>query len=1307
MSDPSGPDGGGVAPFDATAPLRDGTVLLEASAGTGKTYTITSLVLRLVAEQEIDLERILIVTFTRAAAAELRGRVRARLVAAATAVEHALAQGWSAASVPDGFPDDEVVRHLILEGLEQGGDALARRAQRLRGAMQAFDDATIDTIHGFCQRSLQRAAPDVDVEPGAQLTEDVGELLDDLVHDVLVRELRSADPAWFRFVQDAGVGTDRLLAIVRKLENEPDLQVLPDLADLPEGDPQELWATAVERFRATWAAEGDELVEWLVDHASKGFTGSYYNRKRPAREAEMITAWCAASQHPIGDIAAIGKQLAYVARSTMTDKLQDPAALPSHLGVIDAADTLLAVGDQLATRLLLRFAERFRDELPRRKAALGVLSFTDLLVALDRSLATEGSRDAVRAGIRNRFDVALIDEFQDTDPVQWRIFERVFGTGGRLQLIGDPKQAIYGFRGADVHTYLAAKAQVPADARFTLPTNHRSDRRYLDALEQLFARDHVFGSDGVFAVDDIDFVRVRAATANDDDRLRFEDGARPTLELRYVPRTRHADPDGGVDDRAVLPLGWARPFLARTVAHEIVDFLQEQPSIRAGQTWRTVVPRDIAVLVRTNAQAGRVQQELLDAGVPAVVGADDSVFGSPEATAVQHLLDALLQPSSDRRVRAALIGPILGRTAAELAQHDGDDGSVEQLESWATTWRDRGTAAMLRRAMDEARTATRLLGQPRGERTLTNLTHLAELLHGAETTGRLGPEGVAAWLREQRHLDVPGAEDRQLRLESDDDAVTVVTVHRSKGLQYPVVWCPYLWEGRLLFGDDRHVLRFLDPDTGRLSLDLDTAVTGRSKQRHIALAERDSWQEQLRLLYVALTRAQHRCVVHTGPFNGVGTSPLQRLLYGADFTQDDGAPVKPSDPVGVCDEDLLATLRALESDDVGVTEVAPPAAEVRWDRPGGKPVSLTVRTFDRTIDRSWQRTSFSRLTSGARQHAGRVEVGVDPVGAPAVGRDDGSPADEGRDHDHLVEPSSDQPTARPPRRRVDPDASSEVTLARFPRGAEPGTFLHEVFEHLDFGLSDDPDAIGAVVAERAPLANLAPLDDAGRARLVAGIREVLTTPLGPSLEDKRLTDIGWADRRDELEFDVPLAGGYRGDGQALDLHGLADVFAAHAPGSTAPLAAVAQRLRTYPAIPARGFLTGSIDLVLRLPDHDGGHRYAIVDYKSNWLGGTADPQRSVAEDYHPRRLADEMVTHDYVLQYHLYLVALHRLLRWRLGTSYDYDRHIAGAGYLFLRGMTGPDTLRAEDGTPYGVYADRPTRGLIGDLDDLLRGVRP
>ncbi len=1294
--------GGVVAPFDATAPLRDGTVLLEASAGTGKTYTITSLVLRLVAEQAIDLERILIVTFTRAAAAELRGRVRSRLVAAVTAVEHALAQGWSV--LPDGFPDDDVVRHLIVDGIERGGDELAQRVQRLRGAMQGFDDATIDTIHGFCQRSLQRATPDVDVEPGAQLTEDVGEVLDDLVHDLLIRELRSADPAWFRFVEDAGIGTDRVLAIARKLEGEPDLRVLPDPADLPDGDPHELWAAAVDRFRTAWAAEGDQLVAWLVEHASAGFQGTYYNRKRPAREADAITAWCDAPRPPIGEVAAVETSLAYVARSTMAERLQDPAALPTHLHVIDAADDLLAVPKQLTTRLLLRLAAQLRDELPRRKAGLGVLSFTDLLVALDRALRSEASRDAVRAGIRSRFDVALIDEFQDTDPVQWRIFEHVFGQGARLQLIGDPKQAIYGFRGADVHTYLAAKAQVPADARFTLPTNHRSDRRYLDALEQLFARRDIFGPDGVFAVDDIDFVRVGAAPGNQDDRLRFDTGPRPALELRYVPRTLHAGPDGAVDDRAVLPVGWARPFLARTVAQEVVGLLQEQPSIRVGHRWRPVVPRDLAVLVRTNEQAGRVQQELLDAGVPAVVGADDSVFSTPEATAIQRLFDALLQPSSDRRVRAALIGPILGRTASELVLQDGDDDAVERLERWATAWRDQGTAAMLRRAMDEARTAPRLLGQPRGERTLNNLTHLAELLHGAEAAGRLGPDGDAAWLREQRHLDSSGTEERQLRLESDDDAVTVVTVHRSKGLQYPIVWCPYLWEGTLLFRDERHVLRFLDPATDRLSLDLDADIDGPAKQRHIALAEHGSWQEQLRLLYVALTRAQHRCVVHTGPFKGVGTSPLQRLLYGADFTHDGGLPSKPTDPVGVTDEHLLGTLRELASDDVGVSEVEPPAEDVRWEPSGGAPVALAVRTFDRTLDRSWQRTSFSRLTSRSIAGARTDEPTPDPHGADSLA-DDGSPADEGRDHDHGVEVDADQLGADPPGRTVDPDASSEVTLARFPRGAEPGTFLHELLEHLDFTRADDPDAITAVVQERAPLANLAPLDDTGTATLVDGIREVLTTPLGRAFDDIRLVDITRADRRDELEFDLPLAGGYRGDGRALDLHGLADAFAAHASASTAPLAAVAARLRTSPARPARGFLTGSIDLVLRLPAGGGEQRYAIVDYKSNWLGGAVDPLRSVIGDYHPHRLAQEMVTHDYVLQYHLYLVALHRLLRWRLGGSYDYDRHIAGVGYLFLRGMAGPDTPRADDGTPYGVYGDRPTRGLIEDLDDLLHGV--
>jgi exodeoxyribonuclease V beta subunit len=1246
-------------------------MLLEASAGTGKTYTITGLILRLVAEYGVNLEKILVVTFTRAAAAELRGRVRSRLTGAIGVFERALTEGWSE-SEADVQVEDEVAAHLLKEAMEDGGEELENRLRRLRDAGEGFDTATIDTIHGFCQQTLQRAAPDVDLEMGAELVEDLGGLVDEVVQDALVRELRHAEEEWYRFLRSQKIDAPRLRAIARRLEEEPYLQVLPDRPEFRQKDPAELWEERLKRFKNTWKEQGDELAQWLAAHA-KGFDGNYYNSKRPYKEATAISEWCEKPPPAIGDLDGIQKQLVYVSRAQMEEKLLDPAAMPG-LSVIDAADELLAAPADLATQFLLRFAAHVREELPRRKSARGILSFTDLLLALERALSEDGTREAVRAGIRERFDVALIDEFQDTDPVQWSIFESVFGREGRLHLVGDPKQAIYGFRGADVQTYLRASRTVDDDKHFTLLVNYRSDQRYLNALNALFGREGAFEPDGVFAVQGIDHVEVQAAEAHKDDRLSFADGPRPALELRYVPR-KLALPQEDADGDKLIPKEWAGRHLPRVVAEEIAGFLNATPLLHPDEgASRPAAPGDVAVLVRTNDQARSIQTELQSVGVPAVVGSTGSVFETPEAAAMQRLLDALLQPSSDDKVRPALAGPILGWRASDLVSPDEElwNSWLEKLERWVSRWRHDGVAAMLRDALAEAGTAPRLLGQPRGERTLTNLLHLGELLHGAESADRLGTEGLTVWLGQQRRAERHSGEELELRLESDAEAVTVVTVHRSKGLQYPVVWCSFLWDGRLLSNEDKRAPRFHDPATGHLSLDLNAAKDA-DKTSNVRRAEREHWQENLRLLYVALTRARHRCVVHTGPFSGTGTSPLYRLLHGVDFA--DGASAPPPDPEGRPDEDLLQELRTLSKGAIAVSEVEPPGGALRWEPPESVDVDLTVRELHRELETTWRRTSFTQLVSGEG--------------------DDEAPQDEGHD-------TGDEPDETLEHGTSQPDAE-EVPLAKFPRGAGPGTFLHKVLEEIDFKSGGDEDELKKKVDEQLRRFSLGYVH---KPTLISGLGKVMNTSLGPLADDRRLSSLDNEDRLNELDFDLPLAGGYGGSGAALTLQRIADVFDVHADDSTAPLGEYARRLRQRPAFQARGFLTGTIDLVARL---DG--RYGILDYKSNWLTGSAagpaGSRLSVSADYHPARLADEMVAHDYVLQYHLYTVALHRFLSWRLGNHYDYDRDVYGVHYLFLRGMTGPETPCADDGTPYGVYAARPSPQLVEDLDAVLRGETP
>lgn len=1271
--------------FDATAPLPDGTLLLEASAGTGKTYTITSLVLRAVAELGIELEQLLVVTFTRAAAAELRGRIRTRLLAALHAAETAVAadQEGTELDLEQLADGDRIVAHLLT-----GVDAaeLRRRAARLRTAAEELDQATIDTIHGFCSATLSRAAPDVAVELDLELAEDVTGLIDELVHDHLVRELRHASDAWYRLVT-AHVRPDQLREIARRLEAEPHLRVLPE--PTLTGDPTTTWEEAVADLRARWAAQGTALVAWLADHGKDGFEGRYYNRTRPAREAAKLTAWCAEPVPDPGDLDAIHSALTYVSRRAIETRATTPAAVPDHLDVIDAADRLLALPGELATDVLVRFAGRVRGELTRRKTHRGVLSFGDLLVRLDEALADDATAAAVRAGVRARFSMALIDEFQDTDPVQWRIFDRLFGADARLQLIGDPKQAIYAFRGADVGTYLEVVQQVPADRRFTLLTNHRSDARYLDAVDQLFDPDR-FGSLGPFGVADIPFPRVRARDSHREDRLRFPDGPRPPLVLRFVPRSLAAE-DGG-DPPAIITKGWAGPNLTRALVADVVELLTSGATLPADDddVRRPVGPGDLAVLVRTNAQAQRIQTALLDAGVPAVLESDASVLHSPEATAVQRLLDALLAPSLERAVRPALLGPLIGVDAATLdAATDAErDGWAESLVRWATAWQERGIAVALRQVLDEQQAAEAVLQRARGERTLTNLLHLREVLHRVEATDRLGPAALAAWLREQRRSDTPEATDRQLRLESDADAVTVVTVHRAKGLQYGVVFCPLLWESRPVSKTEARVLRYRDPVRQQLVLDVEPDVD--RKDEACQLAARARWEESLRLLYVALTRAEHRCVLMTGAFTSSGASPLYRLLHAAAPGPDGKLPTDPRDR---SDEQLLAELRALASPEVEVTVLEAVTDPPRWTPPGGALPTLVHRDVTRPLDRSWQRTSFSRLTAGEHptpRHA---------------------PPDDARDLDHLVGEPADGPLDAGATPRSGSASASDALLelvpplAGFPRGPRAGTFLHELLEHLD--LTADRERIAALVDERLrrspfevawPGAPGGGRDLVDPGQLVEGIVGVLMTPLGPVLGDRRLADIPRGDRLDELAFDLPLAGGYAAGDAAVTLEAIAAVAERHAPTTTLPLERFAARLRARRSAPVRGFLTGSIDLVARL---DG--RYLLADHKSNWLGTR---ERLTLADHHPDRLAEAMLEGDYLLQASLYLVALHRFLRLRL-PGYDYDRHVAGFAYLFLRGMVGPGTPRGADGTPYGVVAARPPRTYVEQLDAVLRGEAP
>ncbi len=1109
------------AAFDIRDPLPTGTTLLEASAGTGKTWTIGALVTRWVAEGKVRLEQMLIVTFGRAASQELRERVRTQLVEA----ERALADPSSATDPSE----------LVALLLDTSDDERHERRQRLRDALGAFDGATIATTHQFCHLVLRSLGVAGDTDSGAKLVEDLDDLLAEVVDDLYLRRFGDVDGEPLLSHADA-------LRLARDVTEDPQALLRPDL------------------------------------------------------------------------------------------ELLDADSLPG---------------------IRLAFATEVRDELDRRKRRLGVLSYDDLLSQLAEALADDSA--PARERMRQRWQVVLVDEFQDTDPVQWQVLDRAFTGHATMVLIGDPKQAIYAFRGGDVATYLRAAAT--ATTRKTLDTNRRSDAALLDSL-QVVLRGAALGDDEIVVRD--------VHAYHHGSRL---DGAGPPLRMRVV---RHQAL--GVPASRTLRVPAIREHVHVDVARDIKRLLT------SGATYdgRPLEPRDVAVIAFRNNDLRAVQGALFELGVPAVVAGSGSVFATPAATDWLRLLEALEQPHRSARVRSAALTSFFGRTAEELDRQGDDltDSVGSAARDWAELFTARGVAAVLEAAVAAGLTA-RVLARVDGERLLTDLRHVGQSLHQVATEEHLGLVALLTWLRAQMADDkVEVATERTRRLDSDAKAVQLVTIHGSKGLEYPVVYLPSLWDR---FPQDPAVPRFhSDPDEGARRC-LDVAGGGPAWGDHLARARAEDDGESLRLLYVAMTRACSQVVAWWAPApKNTPSSALQRMMFGR---TPGTAAVKPMQSLHE-EQDVERILGIWQQqggpvwEDASLAEL--PADELRAD--DGR---LEVRSFTRVVDTSWRRTSYSALSAAAAEpDAARAAVGSEPEVRP---KDD--------EPELVVEPM------------VTPSVGAVVSpMAELPVGATFGSLVHAILEHADPHAPDLRAELRAQVVEQLVRWPVPVEIDVLADALVA----VCDTPLGPLADGATLRDIGGHDRLCEMDFELPLAGGdVRGyPASEVTLGDVAPLLRAHLPDDD-PLLPYAETLAS-PALGGqglRGYLTGSVDVVLRVPVA-GADRYLVVDYKTNWLGGlpgTGAPTLS-SDDYRPEVLRAAMTHSDYPLQALLYAVVLHRFLRWRQ-PGYSPEEHLGGVLYLYLRGMCGPETPLV-DGHPCGVFAWRPPAALVEAISDLLDGSR-
>jgi exodeoxyribonuclease V beta subunit len=1022
--------------------------LIEASAGTGKTYCITSRYLSLLLGSGLAVDQILVVTFTEAATAELRDRIRVRI----REIRDLLESDRLAA-----LEDPEL--RATLETLTQGPEATERAVKRLTNAIISFDESAIFTIHGFCTRVLREQAFSTGMDFSAEVMTDDLPVLETVVADFARSQL----------------GT-----------------------------------LTAEEFG------------WCVEH-SVFFGGAAENDWRVT--GRLLTSRELKALHGL-----------------ITDPLLD--IIPPDPGLASARARKDPEAVALAmTHALVTYA---REGLARQKSQMRVLSFGDMLVRVYEALKGPGGGQ-LAANLRDAYRAALIDEFQDTDPLQYDIIRMIYeGTTCPVVFVGDPKQAIYSFRGGDIYTYFRATAAIPEEQQTTLSVNYRSAKDLVASVSNVFTateRRTPFSDEGKTV-----FPKVTAHhETGKEPRVIRDTKPRGALHWLLLP-----GPDGtGKEGGFTWTKGQAEPVVIAAVVREIGALITESKDVPGA-----LRPSDIAVLVRSNDQARFVQTNLLDAGIPCIVKTLSSVYASVAAGELLALLRAVAHPGNDADVTAALLTPSLGYMARDVAALKQDAAAygrlAERLIALRILWEGsqngfmRMSAALLHEpglAQGGVSVASRLLIYADAERRLTDLLHLTELLH-QESILRPGHDHLVHWLEQRIAESDEENEEASIRLESDAERVQIVTVHMSKGLEYPVVFCPYTFEGKSFRLVDENVIRYHEmrkrkaPQPGEFVHRAD--VGSSERKEHFDKRVSEARSESIRHLYVALTRARQRCYVVWGHVNNMEDAALSYLLFKEDKRERKALAAAGHDGV-------MAPVLRLVAHTKGAMafSMIDPEKDVAGPAPVPDPESteLQPRNFARGHVRpSWLYASYTSLTSEWVR--------------------------SGRDTDAVVVAPSVQPEGR--------------SIMAFPAGARTGKAWHAFFEHLEFDAGDQAvkEAVDRMLERHG-------FEMAFSPAMCTMVRTVLDTPLGP--EGVRLASIATHQCARELDFVFACERFRTAELRAL----MGDHQSAFPDACVAAAATLRDR-------DMHGFMVGTIDLLL-----EASGRYYIIDYKSNRLGETA------------------------------------------------------------------------------------------------------
>jgi exodeoxyribonuclease V beta subunit len=1202
--------------------------LIDASAGTGKTYAICALVMRLLLEKSLGIDQVLVVTYTEAATEDLRQRIRQKLRQTLQALEK--------------NQSDDPFLQEYLPLIANTDDAKQQVADALRG----FDEAAICTIHSFCQRMLLENSFESNTLFDSELVADDSHILREVAEDYWRLNFYNESDLFSQYAAEQ-INPDILYNFLTTFLPHPALKFVPAF----EPDDLCFKVSALEKeYRAAYKAVCEAWSKARAE-ASKDLLYSEALNRITYRK-EKIPALLAAMEA----MAAAGKpstilfdDFKLLTRGTIISKTKSKHT-PNTLPFYDLCENLQqchsALVQQYDSCLIAKkkkLTEFFRSEFDKRKEQQNIFSFDDLLRKVHGAISGVGGVTFAR-NIAEKYRAVLIDEFQDTDPLQLEIFTTICKDRTPLFLIGDPKQAIYSFRGADIFTYMDAAASTQL-VPYTLNVNHRSTPGLVKAVNTLFSSASL-----PFVYDAITFQPVEPAPKEKPESLTIDGRQEPPFIVWHISKK------GSGANKEKLTKTVARQIIITAVAAEITNLLALAADNRAYIDSRKLLPGDIAILVRKNDEARKMQEALTARQVPSVLHSGENLFVTWEAREMTLLLEGVGTPGSLPMVKTALLTRIIGLEAATIDPVL--PGSESMIEKWLLRfrnyheiWNRHGFIQMFWTIMAENQVRERLLAMKNGERSLTNFLHLAEVLHQEAAERGLNITALIDYLHEKIADQQTKNVEHQLRLESDADRVKIITIHKAKGLEYPVVFCPFTWEGSRLSSAASCICHLREGSDTKSELVFDVGSPDLNK--HLQLAREEELAENLRLLYVALTRAVHRCYLFWGSFKGADTSAPAYLLHQgpaavAARTGPDLKTYVTKRYASMSDEEIGSDLQSLArtSGDTISVRSSPAISADRLLMPKDTNIDLRCREFTGTVAADWKISSFSSLIS-SRPVSARL---IPDIEETLPGRDD-----------FPLEPT--------PHEKKQSPAIKKHDIFSFPHGPEAGTMLHDLLEKIDFSIMADNAGQNLVYKKLQQYG----YDSAWAPALTQMLIHLAKVSLHHEIPQLQFSNIPKENCLHELEFYYPLT--------RIIPETLKSVFGSKALNVAYPEfeTFMDQQLDKLTFSPSMGFMKGFIDLVFKF-----GSKYYLVDWKSNYLG-------AATSDYHRDRLNDIMVSGFYFLQYHIYCLALYLYLENRL-PGFDYATHFGGVFYVFLRGID------HRLGADYGIFHGLPTLSLMDSL---------